>query len=30
MPGLRVRVRVYDLDGKVRDDRSAGGIYSRA
>jgi exo-1,4-beta-D-glucosaminidase len=24
--GLRVRVRVYDLNGKVRDDRSAGGI----
>ena len=24
--GLRVRVRVYDLDGKVRDDRSASGI----
>jgi len=24
--GLRVRVRVYDLDGKVRDDRSANGI----
>src|ERR1022692_4889817 len=24
--GLRVRTRVYDLDGKVRDDRSAGGI----
>ena len=24
--GLRVRVRVYDLDGKVRDDRSADGI----
>ena len=23
---LRVRVRIYDLDGKVRDDRSAGGI----
>ena len=24
--GLRVRVRVYDLDGKVRDDRSTNGI----
>ena len=24
--GLRVRVRIYDLDGKVRDDRSANGI----
>jgi exo-1,4-beta-D-glucosaminidase len=24
--GLRVRARVYDLDGKVRDDRSANGI----
>jgi exo-1,4-beta-D-glucosaminidase len=24
--GLRVRVRIYDLDGKVRDDRSADGI----
>src|SRR5450759_3224992 len=24
--GLRVRIRVYDLDGKVRDDRSSNGI----
>ena len=24
--GLRVRVRVYDLDGKVRDDRSTNGV----
>ena len=24
--GLRVRIRVYDLDGKVRDDRSANDI----
>jgi exo-1,4-beta-D-glucosaminidase len=24
--GLRVRVRIYDLDGKVRDDRSTNGI----
>ncbi len=24
--GLRVRVRVYGLDGKLRDDRSAGGV----
>jgi exo-1,4-beta-D-glucosaminidase len=24
--GLRVRVRIYDLDGKLRDDRSANGI----
>ena len=24
--GLRVRVRVYDLDGKLRDDRSTDGI----
>lgn len=24
--GLRVRVRIYDLDGKVQDDRSASGI----
>ena len=24
--GLRIRVRVYDLDGKVRDDRSTNGI----
>ena len=26
MRGLRVRVRIYDLDGKVRDDRSTNGI----
>jgi exo-1,4-beta-D-glucosaminidase len=27
--GLRVRVRVYDLDGRLRDDRSAAGIAVR-
>jgi exo-1,4-beta-D-glucosaminidase len=28
MRGLRVRVRIYDLDGRVRDDRSTNGIVT--